>query len=330
MTEILQGLDDTNRTRIGALRGGGRFFWIDAPVGETSLHELGEALSIPAGALPTLLDFGAQRRSPRKFGANGRYVVFKLACYVDPGQLGDTSTDWLRAVDVHVVVCREYLLTLHEERISLPEQLAPDIPEGRSEQYTVYTVLEAMVASGFDALNEVELKLDHLATTSTELGAGRVRIASLRGITSRLSAMRRHAGPQRGVFERISVELGQLEGLEAEDEPYFDRITRQVNRLVDAIDATVTSLATLIDLRLNETIYWLTVVATIFLPLTFLTGFFGMNFGWMIKQIDTPLAFWLLGVGTLVVGVALIWRLIVRAAPVEPEKAKRPTVRRSF
>ena len=46
-------------------------------------------------------------------------------------------------------------------------------------------------------------------------------------------------------------------------------------------------MAKLIDLRLNETIYWLTVVATIFLPLTFVTGFFGMNFGWMVDRIDT-------------------------------------------
>ena len=70
-------------------------------------------------------------------------------------------------------------------------------------------------------------------------------------------------------------------------------------------------------LRLNETIYWLTVVATIFLPLTFITGFFGMNFTWMIDRIDTPLAFVLLGVGAPVVGVALIWWLVRRDRPVE-------------
>jgi magnesium transporter len=330
MTEILRGLGDVNRTRIDALRRGARFFWIDASVDDTSPDELGETLGIPAGALQTLLGLGVQRRSAAKFSADGRYVVFKLTCYIDPGQLGNTTTDWLRAVEVHVLVCHEYLLTLHEERVSLPEQLAPDIPEGRSELYVVYAVLEAMVASAFDALNEVELRLDDVATTSTDLGAGRVRMASLREITSRLSAMRRQLGPERGVFERIGVELGRLEGLEADDEPYFDRITRQINRLVDAIDAAVTSLATLIDLRLNETIYWLTVVATIFLPLTFLTGFFGMNFGWMIKQIDTSLAFWLLGVGTLVVGVALIWRLVLRAAPVEPEKGTRYAGHRSL
>ena len=101
------------------------------------------------------------------------------------------------------------------------------------------------------------------------------------------------------------MEIKRVEGLEADDERYFDRIGEQVNRLVDAIDAAADALATLIDLRLNETSYWLTVVATIFLPLTFITGFFGMNFDWMVEQVNTQLAFWLLGVGTPILGVAL-------------------------
>ena len=93
-----------------------------------------------------------------------------------------------------------------------------------------------------------------------------------------------------------------------------------MNRLVDAIDAAADALATVIDLRLNETTYWLTMVATIFLPLTFLTGFFGMNFGWMVEQIDTQLAFWLLGIGSLAVGVALILLLIVRRSAVQTDE----------
>jgi magnesium transporter len=145
--------------------------------------------------------------------------------------------------------------------------------------------------------------------------AGRAPMAALREINSRLSGLRRRVGPQRGLFERVSVEIGRLEGLGADDEPYFERIALQVGRLVDGVDAAADALAKGIDLRLNETTYWLTVVATIFLPLTFITGFFGMNFGWMVRQIDTALAFWLLGIGTLVVGVALIWRLVVRGSP---------------
>ena len=109
--------------------------------------------------------------------------------------------------------------------------------------------------------------------------------------------MRRRVGPQRGIFERISEEVGRVEGLETDSEQYFERIYGQLNRLVDAIDAAGDGMAKLIDLRLNETIYWLTVVATIFLPLTFVTGFFGMNFAWMVERIDTALAFVALGIG---------------------------------
>jgi magnesium transporter len=59
------------------------------------------------------------------------------------------------------------------------------------------------------------------------------------------------------------------------------------------------------------------VVATIFLPLTFVTGFFGMNFEWMIGEVDTALAFWILGVGTILAAALTAWRAVVRRSPVE-------------
>lgn len=316
MTETLQGLENANREKIESLRSGGRFFWVDASVGETSQQQLGEVLGVPAHALQALFDFGDRYRA-RKFTSDGWHIVFPFSCYIESDQFGDT-TYRLRPVKVHVLVSREYLLTLHEEQVALPQQLAPYTPEGCSERHVVYAVLEAMIGSAFDALDEVELKLDELSVTSSGTRGGRIRVQRLRAMSSRLSGIRRQAGPERGVFERIGAELGQFAGLESDSER-FGRIGEQLNRLVDAIDAASSALATLIDLRLNETIYWLTVVATIFLPLTFLTGFFGMNFGWMIKQISTELAFWLLGVGGLVVGVALIWRLVIRASPVESD-----------
>ena len=48
--------------------------------------------------------------------------------------------------------------------------------------------------------------------------------------------------------------------------------------------------------RQSEQLNRLTVVATIFLPITFLTGFFGMNFTWMINGLGSPAAFLLLGI----------------------------------
>ena len=147
-------------------------------------------------------------------------------------------------------------------------------------------------------------------------------MGTLRAISLRLTTMRRQLGPQRGIFERIGEEIGQVEGLDADNERYFERIYEQLNRLVDGIDAAADSMAKLIDLRLNETMYWLTVVATIFLPLTFLTGFFGMNFGWLVGRIDTAAAFLVLGARRLRRWPrALIWLAVRRrGTPVQPDQ----------
>jgi magnesium transporter len=319
MAEIVEGLDGAKRDRIAELLERGRYFWVDVALSETTPAALGEVLDIPDHALNALLRFGPGHPSLHKFHADGKHVVFAMSAYLESSGAADESPEGLRPVEVHLLISGDYLLTVHEERVPLPVLLAPYTPEGRSEQYVVYAVLDAIVASAFEALNEIELTLDDLTGVSTDLRAGRRRMASLGSISSRLARMRRRVGPQRGVFERIGVEIKRVEGLEPDDERYFDRIGEQINRLVDAIDAAAQTLARAIDLRLNETSYSLTAVATIFLPLTFITGFFGMNFGWLVGEIDTPWVFWVLGVGSLLTGAALIWAFVVRGAPVEPD-----------
>ena len=60
------------------------------------------------------------------------------------------------------MITGDYLLTLHEERISLPAALALDLPEQGSRPHVVYAVLDAMLESAFDALEEVEQGLEGL------------------------------------------------------------------------------------------------------------------------------------------------------------------------
>lgn len=117
---------------------------------------------------------------------------------------------------------------------------------------------------------------------------------------------------QQSVFERVGVEIGALRDFDADQEPYFDRLDGQLDRLLASIDAAASAMGMLLDLQLNERAYLVTVIATIFVPLTFITGFFGMNFGWMVDQVSTQVAFWLLGFLVPVATGLLAWRLLVR------------------
>ena len=74
--------------------------------------------------------------------------------------------------------------------------------------------------------------------------------------------------------------------------------------LANAMDLYLSSTSA----RLNTRVGQLTLVASIFLPLTFLTGFFGMNFAFLINKITSPLAF---GIGLLVMLAAVAAELVI-------------------
>jgi magnesium transporter len=81
--------------------------------------------------------------------------------------------------------------------------------------------------------------------------------------------------------------------------------------ILQANMAVVSVEQTQISVRQNETARQLTLIATIFLPLTFLTGFFGQNFGWLVDHIDPFWAFAVYGLGVLALSV-LALRLYLR------------------
>jgi magnesium transporter len=324
MSEIVEGLGQPERDRIETLRRVGRFFWLDLSLTDSTRDDLASFLSVPEDALQTLLDFGSRTRPSHRFHADGQHVVFAITCYHESRERSAERHLTLRPVDVAVLVCGDYLLTVHRETVSLRGFVPPYSTEGRSEQYAVYAVLDGLVSTAFDALNEVEEILEEMEGAATDMRGARVRMSTVRAINAQLSDIRRRVAPQRGTFERVSEEISGVKGLTSDSEEYFERIYQQMNRLVAAVDTTGNAVAQLVDLRLNETMYWLTVVATIFLPLTWITGFFGMNFGWMVDHVDSALAFFALGIGSSILAVAItMWAVRRRGTPVEPDEEAR-------
>ena len=131
-----------------------------------------------------------------------------------------------------------------------------------------------------------------------------------------LVALRRVVTPQRDLLARGVDDILEIPGLEADSRNYFRdvydhsiRISDQIDSYRDLLAGTRDAYLSVVSNRLNQITKQLTVVATIFLPLSFIVGFFGQNFKWLVTGIDSAGAFWVLGVGSLLLSVAglLVW-----------------------
>jgi magnesium transporter len=88
-----------------------------------------------------------------------------------------------------------------------------------------------------------------------------------------------------------------------------EEVAAQRDLLTTVLEANMAVISTQqseTSVRQNDSIRQLTLIATVFLPLTFLTGFFGQNFGWLVRNIGGWPAFLGLGIGTEIVTVAFL------------------------
>ena len=151
------------------------------------------------------------------------------------------------------------------------------------------------------------------------------RIYSLRG---EATDFYRAAHPLLAVITTVrrSVETPQLKPLK----PYLrdvhghlllidEEVAAQREALGAILHANMAVLSveqTKISLRQNSTIEQLTILATVFLPLTFVTGFFGQNFEWLVSHINSFAAFAIYGIGGLLVPLTLLFLwLRLRSSP---------------
>ena len=300
-------LDGIDREAISGLLERDEFFWLDLTCpGDAEADGLRDAFGFHPLALEDML----KRRQRPKLEDYGDYMF--LVYYGAGRKEGEA-----RLEEVHAFLSGSYLVTSHRFTCAAlaeaRERLAQQGP--RSEQFVVYRVIDGLTDSFFPVLERVDDEIEALEgeifdrTSPDQLE----RITKLR---RELVELRRVAASQRDLLARGIDEITDMPGLEADSRTYFRDVYDHAIRISDQIDSYRDLLAgardaylSVVSNRLNQITKQLTVVATIFLPLSFLVGFFGQNFKWLVERINTEADFWVFGIGSLVLSVVglLIW-----------------------
>jgi magnesium transporter len=277
------------------------FFWLDLE--QPSAEDL-ERLRTIFGFHPLAIEDAGNVHQRPKLDDYGDYI-FMVFYGADEQARGDD--DLLHEVDFFV--SGQYLITVHREHVPTLDNQR-DRLDGQvlhSEQFLLYRVMDTLTDTFFPVLARIDDEIDSLedaviANPSDE------QLQRMFGLKRQLVALRKVVTPQRDIFARSIDQISDLPGLLLDERDYFRDVYDHLIRISDMLDSYRDLLSGATDLylstvsnRQNEVMKQLAIVGTIFLPLSFLTGFFGQNFGWLVnKGIQPTWTFWVFGIGSMV------------------------------
>ena len=290
------------REAVEKLLASGKFFWLNIHRPETDDFEiLRDVFKFHPLAVEDSEQFG-QRAKLDEYDDFVFLVVYGAAPDDD------------RLVEVHAFYSERFLVTVHRDdcpafaeiRRRYEKRAAPI----EQPSLLLYRIVDGLVDSFFPILADFDDRIDELEN-AIFLRADDAQLQEIFRMKRLLVGMRKAVTPQRDAFAALIGQIGTLPGFVAEDERYFRDVYDHLIRISDLIDSYRDLLSGAMDVylstvsnRLNSVMKQLTIIATIFLPLSWITGFFGQNFGFEVTHITGWGSFVLLGLGTELIGLA--------------------------
>jgi magnesium transporter len=312
-----QARTDVSASEVEQRLQGQQFFWLDIETGDGPLApEVSDLLLHRFGFHPLAVEDADQFGQRPKIDDYGDVVFLVAHGARPPGEIGTT--------EVHMFVSQRFVVTVHRGHCPVLTAV-----EERRERHPVaaaadphvvltYLVVDGLTDSFFPVLSAFDDTIDALeddilrAPTEAQLG-------TIFDMKRQLVSIRKVVAPQRDMFAELTAGVITVPGMTEEGGRYFRDLYDHLIRIGDMVDNYRDLLSGVMDThistvsnRLNVVMKQLTIIATIFLPLSFLTGFFGQNFYTLVVNIHSAWAFWVFGIGLEVAAVVTLVAVFVR------------------
>lgn len=260
----------------------GKVTWIDVQgLGdETLLRGIGDAFSLHPLALEDIVN-APQRPKAEEF-TDHLLLVTRMA---------QLAGEYLEVEQVAVVVGKGWLLSFQEKygdvldpvRRRLREGLGPMRASGAD--YLAYAIVDTIVDAYYPVIEALSDRIERLEDRVMTSPTRRI-LTQINAVRTDLVLLRRGVLPQREALGRLLREPGRF--LSPEIGPYLRDTFDHCDQLAEVIDShrelvngLTNTYLTLLSNKTNDVMRVLTIMASIFIPLTFLAGIYGMNFDYM-------------------------------------------------
>lgn len=271
-----------------------------------TVRELGKLFGLHPLALEDVVNTG-QRPKADSY-EDQLFVVMNLPMVSNEG---DVETE-----QVSLFLGHNFLISFHRGESEPFEPVMQRLRKrsGRIREYKadylLYALLDITIDRGFPVLEYFSEFIEDLEDELLE-NPGKKTLASIHQVKRELLLLRRRLWPQREVINTLLRE--EHPHITPMIHPYMRDCYDHTIQILELIEAYREMTASMLDVylssisnRLNEVMKVLTVIATIFIPLTFLVGVYGMNFGvhsqspWAMPELDWYYGYptlWLLMIG---------------------------------
>jgi len=274
--------------------------WIDVTdPDESALAAVSARVPLPPLAIEDCLHFPQRPKIEANDGS--LFMVWIAPCLRD---------DRFEASELDVFLGDRWLITVHHEPLAAIDAVALEAHThlGLGPDWLLHAVIDRVVDDVFPVVDEVADRLDRLQDEMLER-ADRSQLEELYDTRRDLLHMHKTVAPERDMLRAL---VREREVVSAEAYRYFQDVADHLARVEDSIDTYREVAAAAMDIylsaqsnRMNAIMKQLTIVATIFMPLTLITGVYGMNFkylpelGWRYGYFGVLVAMVLIAAGML-------------------------------
>lgn len=227
------------------------------------------------------------------------YIVLNYLDIKPNGNYWETKTE-----ELDIFLGPNYIVTLQDSHIpAITDTLASCDRDLRTVQegadHLLYRIADHLVSGYMPTVEKIDAAIDQIEDEVFDRPAPHT-LEKLFALKRLLQAMRRILLPQREVMNKLARDDYKV--IDPRDRIFFRDIYDHLVRLHDLneslrdlVGGALDTYLSVINNRMNDVMKTLTIITTLFMPITFITGFFGMNFfepvaglvGWTTRQVFT-------------------------------------------